>query len=295
MPLWGNQDLASNTPKTMQLATSTIGGSKANGSALWHNTTPSTFTNGMVEGLYGVTPGMLNVTDPGAGTKVTKSPGWVLVKQGTGPVNNVILYSNTIGNAVITAGGAGYTNTDLILVRETNAVEATANVSTNSTGGIVALAFSYKGLNFANVSALTVYAANSSNQTSLTNTSVGTGATFTFTLANTVGVTGNGYSNTDNFYFSNGAINAVANVFTNGNGAITNLVFSNMGSGFINVTVTEVSQANSSSLAGTNTSLGTGATFTLNLGGRAGRVSGENLVVLPSMTSTYSTALFPNT
>ncbi len=292
MPLWGNQDLSSNTPKTMQLAT--FNANQANGPALWHNTTPNSFNKGMIEGLYGVTEGMLGVTDPGAGTKATKSPGWILVKQGTGSVANVVLTSNVVGSYIITNGGATYSNLDVFVIEETHAINAVANLITNSTGGVTSLNFTANGLNFSNIGSLGFVVANSSDQTT-SNTSNGTGLVVTVGLVNVVGPTGNGFSNTELFVVSNGSSNAVGNLVTTNTGAISTINFSSIGSGFVNLSSVVVSFANSSDITTTNTANGTFANYTLNLGGRAGRISAENLVVLSSMTSTSSTGLFPNT
>ena len=198
MNRWGNQDLASNTSKQYALTTFNQGNTSiANGAALWHNTTPSAFTNGQVVGLYGVTNTMLGVADKSTAGKGTPSPGWVLVKQGTGPVNGVSA----------SPGGVGYSNTDVLTISGNNCVNATFHPVTNATGGIVSFTTNNAGFGFPNTAYATVAMANS-----LGGASAGSGATITFTL-----------------------------------------------------------------------------------GGRAGRVKTEVLVVTPSMTSACSSALFPNT
>lgn len=85
---------------------------------------------------------------------------------------------------------------------------------------------------------------------------------------------GTGYSNNDLIKVSGGQVNAAATLVTNSTGGIVNVVPTNYGSGFTNVSSTTVAVTNSSGGAAN----GTGATITATLGGRAGRVSYETLV-----------------
>jgi hypothetical protein len=95
--------------------------------------------------------------------------------------------------------------------------------------------------------------------------------------AATIVAGGTGYSNADVFYvtgFENvsGAVSggyvAVANIVTDGAGAITSLPFSNLGAGFVNTAAILVAVANSTQIGNIsgNTSVGTGATFTYTIG-----------------------------
>jgi len=165
---WGNTDLASNTSGQYALATFNKGAAGiANGAALWQNTTPSAFTNGQVVGLYGVTKTHLGVSDKSTVGKATSSPGWVLVKQGTGPVKS----------AVVNAPGTTYSNTDYAVISATGATSANLSVNTNAGGNLASVGILSGGFGFANVASLTTtfYAANGA-------ASNGSGGSLTITL-----------------------------------------------------------------------------------------------------------------
>ncbi len=93
--------------------------------------------------------------------------------------------NNVIETVTINSGGTGYSNTDTIVVyggglAGANAeVNAVANVSTNSTGGIVSYNLKDKGIGFLNVPIFVVKAANGSN-------SPGTGANLSFGVGMTL-------------------------------------------------------------------------------------------------------------
>lgn len=100
---------------------------------------------------------------------------------------------------------------------------------------------------------------------------------------------GTGYSNTDFVRVSGGTTNAYASVTTNGSGGITALTLApNVGGGFVNNSTISVGVFTAGSTGG-SASAGTGATFTVTLGGRANRVQTECLVALSGMTSNNST------
>jgi hypothetical protein len=95
---------------------------------------------------------------------------------------------------------------------------------------------------------------------------------------------GTGYSNTNLVRVSNGTSNASATITTNTTGGITAFAITTPGTGFINVAASVVAITNAT---GGGTGVGTGANVTIqigpryswSLGGRAGRVELENLVV----------------
>lgn len=95
---------------------------------------------------------------------------------------------------------------------------------------------------------------------------------------------GTGYANTDTVRIANGVTNATATVATNANGTLTSVTLTAPGSGFVNssVLVTTVRAANGDVSAGAN------ATFTVVLGGRAGRIHTETLVAMGSMSANGS-------
>jgi hypothetical protein len=169
---WGNTDLVSNTSKQYALTTFNQGAAGiANGSALWQNTTPGAFTNGQVVSLYGVTKTMLGVSDKTTAGKATSSPGWVLVKQGTGGVATAVV------NAPGGAPGNIYSNTDYAVISATGAVSANVSVKTNATGNLASASITTPGFGFPNTSVTTTtfYAANGA-------ASNGTGGSLTITI-----------------------------------------------------------------------------------------------------------------
>jgi hypothetical protein len=194
MPLYGaNGAAANNAPKNKILPNIP----ESNTASMYANVTPSAFVKNQVVGLYGVFANLATV----ANTKGVKNivPGWVVRKSGMGPVLTINM-SNT---------GTGYSNLDLVKITAIGCTNTVATVTTNSTGGIIAL--------------------------------------------------------------SN---------LTTGGGLFPN-------TGFVTVAIT-------------NTTGGTanGSNFAANvtLGGRAGRVQNETLVVIPSMSgnATQNNSAFPN-
>jgi hypothetical protein len=93
-------------------------------------------------------------------------------------------------------------------------------------------------------------------------------------VANLVASGGADYANGDVVRVSGGEVNATFNVATNAAGGSLTLTATNFGRGFSNVGSATIAVANSTGGATT----GSGATFTLTLGGRAGRVNHELLV-----------------
>lgn len=128
MALWGKTDQANNAPKyTIEAGTS------ANGEAMYGNVTVSAFSSGKEKsvGVFGVDPTEAHVTD------AVTHPGWVKVTQGSGPVSSI----------TITAGGTTYANGDVVTVSG-GTINATATITTNSTGGVASLAIAEHGRGF---------------------------------------------------------------------------------------------------------------------------------------------------
>lgn len=94
---------------------------------------------------------------------------------------------------------------------------------------------------------------------------------------------GASYSNTDLVVVSGGTVNASFSVSTNATGAIQSITLVTPGSGFKSKTPT-VAAANSTLGA----SAGSGATFSVTVGGRAGRIFMETLVATGSITGDAS-------
>lgn len=134
----------------------------ANRTNFFQNTTPSAFVNNSVVGTYGVTNTMVMCSEVGNPTSNAShvvrflTPGWWVTKQGMGPVIKV-----NIGTP-----GSGYSNNDMLHVTATalNTTNATANVSTNATGGVVNFTNLSGGL-FINASSTTVAITNTTGGT----------------------------------------------------------------------------------------------------------------------------------
>ena len=143
MPLWGKLDQANNAPKF-----------KIN------SRSPNTGIQLFGTGVVGIDDGEMT-SKPGPA-----HAGWQRVRRGAGPVTTIN----------ISVGGSGYANTDTIRVSG-GALNATATLTTNATGGITTLAITNNGAKFVNNSTTVVAVANSSG-----GVSAGAGATFTVTL-----------------------------------------------------------------------------------------------------------------
>lgn len=106
---------------------------------------------------------------------------------------------------------------------------------------------------------------------------------------------GTGYSNLDVVHVNGvaGCVNTSATVLTNGSGVVTGLTnFANNGGLFPNTAYAVVTISNTTG----GTANGSSFAATAVLGGRAGRIHNEVLVVQGSMTSntTYNPAAFPS-
>jgi hypothetical protein len=166
MPLWGKIDQANNAPKqrvTDQFEVGNVAGrTKA--------TIANTYANSTISGKHVVTTLGVDVTEA-AGTDAVVHPGWVVKRQGTGPVLTIAIL-----------GGTGYTNGNVITVSN-GAVNATATIVTNGTGNAASASVSVAGAGFINATAIAVAVANSTGGA----TGAGTGATITVTLGGRAG------------------------------------------------------------------------------------------------------------
>lgn len=127
---------------------------------MFGNVTPGAFVSGMTIGVFGADPAETTVS-----TKLAHA-GWQLRKVGTGSITNVS-YTGT---------ATGYSNTDVITVASPQAGgNATATISTNSSGGALVITLGIAGAGFTVVNAT----ANVSIANSTGGASGGSGATFT--------------------------------------------------------------------------------------------------------------------
>lgn len=116
MPLWGNRDQYSDAPKFVTSADSGNTGQEQFGNTVY----------------------LADATEVGV-TKGIDQSGWVKRTVGVGPVASI----------TINAGGTGYSNADTIKVSG-GTVNAAANLTTNSTGGITGTSITNFGAGFAN-------------------------------------------------------------------------------------------------------------------------------------------------
>lgn len=250
MSLWGNKDANTSAPKHKHIVST----SPARGNVVYANTTPNSFTNNRVVGLYGV-------ADSESNTAGVAHTGWVIVRQGMGGVA-AFTVSNT---------GTAFANGETVTVSGGGA-NALGVVSTNATSSIVSISVVTPGT-FTNTASATVAFNREKHLANVTLTGTATG-----------------YNNTDVITVSNGTINASATLTTNSTGGISNNSFTITNVGLFGNAQSNaqavVAIANSTGGA----SAGSGATFSVNLaastnggatitlGGRAGRTTYETLV-----------------
>ena len=294
MALWGKLDRANNAP----FGHGWQGESNAFCNALFGNTTSSSFVNNQVFGVFGV-----DQTEAGIKARGV-TPGWNLVRTGTGPVTDLAV--NNVGVAFATG--------------ETITV---SNGSSNGTLTITANGFAGNSTSNAVAGNISSVAVTSGGAGFVTNTGVVFGFNREVHLVGlTVTGTTSGYANTDTIrVYGNATVaattNATATFVTNSTGGFVtaNVTIGNIGlfaNGFSNTAAANTANVRIVILAsnGSN-SAGTGATITANvvpstsgnviittLGGRSGRILYENLVVVRSMTNAGADAedaVFPDT
>lgn len=123
MALWTNVDESAGAPKGSADGFAATGVA-ATGSDLISNTTISAFTTNQAVGVFGVDTTEQSVS---ASAKVhPQHAGWVLVKQGTGPVVSITANTGAYGaNGYLTFTGGGTSNTT-----------ANATITVNNNGSI---------------------------------------------------------------------------------------------------------------------------------------------------------------
>ena len=139
MAQWGNKDAANNAPVWKSIATGS--GTPNRGNTVFANTTVGAFINGESIGVFGV-----DVAEAAAVQPKSIAPGWVLTRKGTGGLTAITFTSNSTT--------VGYSNTDKVVVASPQAGgNATATLTTNSTGGSVTLTITTPGYGFTAVNA----------------------------------------------------------------------------------------------------------------------------------------------
>lgn len=112
------------------------------GYTAYENTTPGAFTSGITAGVFAV-----NSSNEFAFGHTAS--GWIEVKYGTGPVKTLSITGTTFVNGDVITVSGGQTN-------------ATATVTTNTTGGIASLNITNYGFGFTNATSLHI-STNSAN------------------------------------------------------------------------------------------------------------------------------------
>ena len=272
------------------------------GIELFGNTQTSVFTNNQVVGVYGVDKTEASVASTRSSSKKGGvAPGWNIVRTGTGPVTAVS----------VTIVGAAFATGETITISNGSANGVLTITSNgfigNSTSNAVA----------GNISSVAITSAGAGFDT---NTHVVFGFNREKHLTNlTVAGTATGYSNTDTIVvYGNATVgattNATASISTNSTGGTLAITISNIGlfsNAFTNTAAVSTANVRVSVLASNGAaSAGSGATITANivpstsgnvsittLGGRAGRLQYETLVVVRNMLNSEGDAedtMFPD-
>lgn len=129
MTLWAKSDSSNAAPKHAGVAAT----NNANGATLFGSTTIGTFTGQQAVGVFGV-----DTTEQG----VVANPrgahaGWVVVKQGTGPVATLTANASSYspdGNVFLTFTGGGTGNTSANAQIVTNGAKLITGITINSGG-----------------------------------------------------------------------------------------------------------------------------------------------------------------
>jgi hypothetical protein len=229
---------------------------------MFGNTTVGAFIPNQIVGVVSV-----NAASHVAGDGITHT-GWQVKRSGTGPVVSI----------AVGAQAGQFANGETVKISPTagaNVVNATAFVTTNATGNIVSMSVKTGGSGWTNSTNFT-YTWNHDVQW-ISNVNIGVAAT--------------GYTVGNMLVFSNGTVNALANItsasITNGTVTVLNsgLFANTVGTG--NIVVTMVNSTMGATLTGNTTvssfslllANSSGApTITAKAGGRAGRIHFETLV-----------------
>lgn len=114
---------------------------------------------------------------------------------GNSTANSTVRFvNNAIESLVISAPGTGYSNNDVLYIsgyenvagKVTGGYNAIANLVTNSSGGVISVAFSNLGCGFVNSSAILAQVANSTSNSDTGNTSAGSGLVLAYTTGATI-------------------------------------------------------------------------------------------------------------
>ena len=201
-----------------------------NGGASIYNSTDVLYvTNGAINAIATVTANAtsyltnLDVTNSGRG--FTPATAFAYIVDSTGS-NTRYFNGSVIKNIVVVNGGfIGLCSNSDVLTISGGTINATANITTNTVGGLTAVNLSKSGLGFGNHSTLTY---------KITNTTGGMIRYLNDYVVNSVSIADGGtkFNNTDYIVVScPGGINAYANIETSTAGVIASIEFKNRGKG----------------------------------------------------------------
>ena len=151
---------------------------------------PLTFTNAAAQFL--ITPvGSISGFDKNSPFGISES----FIQIANSTANSTVRFvNNTVESIAVSVGGTGYSNSDILHVIGFEAItnkiiggyKASANLVTNSTGGVTTIYLSNTGCGFVNTTNMVTVVANSSSGNTTANTSAGSGATFTYSVGATL-------------------------------------------------------------------------------------------------------------
>lgn len=189
-------------------------------------------TNGSINAVANI---VVNATFFMTSTTVTNSgkgfnPSTMFIYTANSSAGNYRYFNNTVIKDIAVANG-GYTgfcsNSDVLTITN-GAINAVANVVSNTVGGLATINLTTSGLGFANHSSLVM---------KLTNSTGGDVRYLNDYIVNSYSISdgGSGYNNTDVIIISsnNATINSTANIVTTTTGTITSVTFNNRGKGIL--------------------------------------------------------------
>ena len=167
----------------------------------------------------------IDITNSGAGF----SPSTLFIYAANSSGGNTRYFNNTSirSISVVNGGYTGFCSNSDVMTISNGAINASANIVSNTVGGLSTINLTVSGLGFANHASLVM---------KLTNATGGDIRYFNDYIVNSYSISdgGSGYNNTDVVVISStGSINATANIVTSTTGTISAIQFNNRGKGIL--------------------------------------------------------------
>lgn len=287
--LGGSVGVSSTSKNIVGLGTLTTVGINSAGNTTFANTDVITISNVAVNAICNIVSNStgyiasISVVSAGFGFSDPVSPVISVANASGGNVRYV--NSNIITAATASANGRGYSNGDYVIVSSTSAtINAQANITTNSTGGIISLLItnSGKGFNLNEIASLTITA---------------NGRGYNSTVNNQLAFTGGGGTGAIAYFTNNATGNLASVTLTNPGTAYTSTPTANAigASPTVVATFSVTMQSNGLSLMIANSSGGysNGAKVinaTVTSAGSAGLYANTDYIVFPSPSATTGNA-----